>query len=631
MKKTLPTLLIAAVSLAAGFAHAKAAEAERVAPGVYFYASGKGCNTGWVVFKDYVLVIDANFPHFAEETIPLIRETTDKPIRFVFNTHHHGDHAFGNGVYAAEGAVPVAQDYCLDILRQSRDAFKQWAQGKPAYQDRELRMPDISFADELVYDDGEMRVELMYFGHGHTKGDAVAYLPRQKILFSGDLCVNGAFNYLGDANTKSWVEVLNRLQGLDIETICPGHGGIAGKELLETQKQYFVQLREQVLGAVRAGKSIEETKAAVDIPMYKEWTGVDVLERNIENVYAEIAGLKTPWELLEIGMEPGPSPTRDGEGWTPPKTFIARNLDDEGLNALKLVAPNMEIINAKSNAEIMEHIGKADGMMGPVNKEQLEAAENLRWAHSRTAGISYYLFPEFVESDVVLTNGQAVSGEAIADHVMGMLLMFTKDLAAQYEQQQHREWEWVRRKAMVLKDKTMLVLGFGGIGQKVAKRASGFEMRILAIDPVPKAKPRYVEAILPPDRMNEVLPEADVVVCCVPLTRHTHRYFGKEQFDLMKESAYFVNIARGQVVNQEDMIEALESGSIAGAGLDVTDPEPLPPDHPLWKAPNVIITPHMSGKTEASGNYAWWLLRENVRRFAAGEPLLNVVNKEAGY
>ena len=177
----------------------------------------------------------------------------------------------------------------------------------------------------------------------------------------------------------------------------------------------------------------------------------------------------------------------------------------------------------------------------------------------------------------------------------------------------------------------MLILGLGGIGKQIAHRAAGFNMTILAIEPQQMEKPRHVRGIYPPDELNNLLPDADIVVSCVPLTKHTFRYFGKQQFDLMKPTAYFINIGRGRTVVTEDLMDALRSKSISGAGLDVTDPEPLPADHPLWDIENVVITPHMSGRTQESWHRVWLLLRENVRRFAAGEPMLNVVNKQAGY
>lgn len=265
-----------------------AGETHQVADGVYFHESDGGSNIGWVVFDDYVLVIDANFPNYAETVLAEIKKTTDKPIRFVFDTHHHGDHAFGNTVFVRDGAVPVSQQHCFDVLMGSKQLYTRWAQGKPAFASTKLEVPSVVFEDQLVFDDGNQRVELKYFGHAHTVGDAVAYLPKQKILFTGDMCVNGAFNYLGNSNTESWVKVLSKTKELDVETVCPGHGKMANQDLLDTQLEYFVLLREQIAAAMKEGKSLEQTASEIDIPMYKEWTGVEPRMDHITYIYAEM-------------------------------------------------------------------------------------------------------------------------------------------------------------------------------------------------------------------------------------------------------------------------------------------------------------------------------------------------------
>ncbi len=613
---------------------AGAAAPQEVAPGVFFRLAEGGCNVGWVIFDEYVLVIDSNFPHCAEKDIEAIRQTTDKPIRFVFVTHHHLDHAWGNAVYANEGAAIIAQRECAVTLRtkEAEEQFKNWAKDRPKYLAMGLKTPDIIFDDELVFDDGKRRVELLHFGHGHTKGDSIAYLPHEKIVFTGDLCVNGVFNYLGESNPDNWIRVLSEMQEYEIKTVCPGHGPLAGKELLATQQQYFIELRDQIQQAVNQGKTLEETRALVQIPMYKEWTGQEPRQANIDYMYRLKAGLITPWELVEVGLYAGDSPTKDTPGWTPPKKMLTRSLNAEQLAAMRLAAPNLEFINVRDQDEMMEHIGEVDAVMGPISEELFEKGKQLRWVNSTTAGVSGYLFPEFVESETVLTNGRGVCGPPIGDHILGYMLMFSKGLAAQHERKLEARWGQVRGKRIFeLSGKTLLILGFGGIGQETAKRAQAFGMRILAVDPQSIKKPHYVSRIVPPDEMESLLPEADFVACCVPLTKQTDRYFGKKQFELMKPTAYFMNVGRGRVVDTDALVEALRSKTIAGAAVDVTDPEPLPSDHPLWKLDNVLITPHMSGRTEERYHLAWLLLLENTRRFAAGEPLLNVVNKKAGY
>lgn len=268
-----------------------------LAPGVYFRKTQTepefiGCNQGWVLFKDYVLVIDANFPNQADEVIKLIRAQTDKPIRYVFDTHYHGDHADGNMVY--HGATPVASERSkLEFETKGLAGFEGSKKSKPdEYGDLDYKQPDLYFPQKLVFDDGEQRVELLHFGHGHTLGDAVAWLPKHGILFTGDACVNGAFNYTGDGDTASWISVLTAMEELPVKTVAPGHGELAGKELLATQKRYFVELRGAVQRGIDAGKTLDEIKASIDLPFYKEWAGVEAKSRveNIEHVYKELSG-----------------------------------------------------------------------------------------------------------------------------------------------------------------------------------------------------------------------------------------------------------------------------------------------------------------------------------------------------
>ena len=272
-----------------------------LAPGVFFRKSLTepqfiGCNQGWVIFKDFVLVIDANFPDQAEELIKEVRKTTDKPIRYVFDTHYHGDHADGNQKFTALGATAVANENSRELFDTKGIAgFEQSRKSKPAvYANLAYEKPALYFPQKLVLDDGTQRVELLHFGHAHTAGDAFAWLPAHGILFSGDACVNGAFNYTGDGDTAGWIGVLTLAQKLPVKQVAPGHGELADGSLLATQKRYFVELREAVQRAIDAGKSLDAIKSEIEIPFYKEWTGVDVKKQteNIEHVYGELTGAK---------------------------------------------------------------------------------------------------------------------------------------------------------------------------------------------------------------------------------------------------------------------------------------------------------------------------------------------------
>ena len=231
---------------------------KELAPGVYFHEgdiAGKGhCNNGWVVFNDYVLVLDANFPSGAREAIPKIKAQTSKPIRFAFDTHHHGDHSYGNQIWIENGAVAVAH---VNVLSQMRKYETGLFGGRPgrweeeAKQREDLRStrltpPSLLYRDVMIFDDGTHRVELRYFGVGHTHGDGFAWLPKERILFTGDAAVNGPFNYMGDGDSGAWVETLARAQALGATVVAPGHGPAGDAKVIEAQRQYFMSLRAEV-------------------------------------------------------------------------------------------------------------------------------------------------------------------------------------------------------------------------------------------------------------------------------------------------------------------------------------------------------------------------------------------------
>jgi glyoxylase-like metal-dependent hydrolase (beta-lactamase superfamily II) len=255
-------------------AHAAADETTvtEVAPGVFFRKAQTepvftGCNQGFVVFRDFVLVIDANFPGQVDEVIAAIREKTDKPIRFVFDTHYHGDHADGNVQYTKLGASIVAHERSQPLFEsKGADGFEGAKKTRAAeYGGLSYEMPSVYFSHKLIFDDGEQRVELIFFGHAHTAGDAVAWLPKHKILFSGE--------------------------DLGVTTICPGHGELGGPEVIAKQKRWFRELRSQVKAGIDRGDSLEKIKETIEIPFYKEWTGEEARSRteNIEHVFKELS------------------------------------------------------------------------------------------------------------------------------------------------------------------------------------------------------------------------------------------------------------------------------------------------------------------------------------------------------
>ncbi|MSR59172.1 MAG: MBL fold metallo-hydrolase [Planctomycetaceae bacterium] len=290
-------ILVGVSGFAAGWFKPTETTVTEIAPGVWFRKTQWepnfiGCNQGWVIFDDFVLVIDANFPNQAEEIIPLIRKTTDKPIRYVFDTHYHGDHADGNPVFAGVGATAIASENAKEEFETKGLAgFTKSQTDKPQeYRRLKYQLPALYFPRKLVIEDAKQRVELIHFDHGHTKGDAVAWLPKLGILFTGDSCLNGAFNYTGDGNTETWIGALTQMRQLPIKTICPGHGEMSDATLIDRQRRYFVELRQYIGDAIAAGKSLDDIKGSIDFPWYKEWTGVPVSKNveNIEHVFKEL-------------------------------------------------------------------------------------------------------------------------------------------------------------------------------------------------------------------------------------------------------------------------------------------------------------------------------------------------------
>lgn len=326
----------------------------------------------------------------------------------------------------------------------------------------------------------------------------------------------------------------------------------------------------------------------------------------------------------------------DADGGARPLTFLAGRLDEADLAALREAAPNLRVVVPASQAEALALAPQAHGVDGRwATAEFLRAADKLVWVQAPSAGVDRYLGrKELIEQDrIVLTNMQGVHGRAIADHVFALLLSLTRDLRPYLDPARRGEWNRSGGGAepIALHGRTLLVVGLGGIGSEVAQRAKGFGMRVTATRRSEIPPPAFVDHQGTPEQLPSLLAEADVVVLCVPLTEETTGMIDAAALATMKRGAYLINIARGKVVDTDALVAALRDGHLAGAGLDVTDPEPLPPEHPLWDLPNLIITPHVAGRAALTDRQWARLYHENLRRFAAGQPLLNVVDKTAGY
>ncbi len=288
---------------------------KELAPGVYFHEgdlAGKGhCNNGWVIFDDYVLVVDANFPSGAQEILPKIKALTNKPIRFAFDTHHHGDHAYGNQFWADNGASLVAHEGVVAEMRKYETGLfggppGRWedeAKDRDDLKTTKLKVPSVLYQDLLIFDDGKHRVELRHFGVGHTRGDGFAWLPKEKILFTGDACVNGPYNYMADGDSGQWIDTLGKAQALGASIIAPGHGPNGTGGVLEEQKQFFAGLRDEVakrksLAPDVVQSQVAEIRAAL-MPRHAKYIDQDPksmagFEAQVAQVFKELTGRDFP-------------------------------------------------------------------------------------------------------------------------------------------------------------------------------------------------------------------------------------------------------------------------------------------------------------------------------------------------
>ena len=303
---------------------------------------------------------------------------------------------------------------------------------------------------------------------------------------------------------------------------------------------------------------------------------------------------------------------------------------------LAAAAPNVKIVAARG-ADLAREVVDADGMVGvQLTPELFQQARQLKWLHISSAGVEAHggqvgLFQALIDSKVVVTNAKNVYGPQIADHAFAFLLALTRRLNVTIPRQHLEEWPTGRTGMFELDGKTAVIIGVGGIGSQIAQRAHGFGMKVIGVDIRDIPTSNMIERVVPPDMLDAVLPEADVVFVSVPHTKKSEHMMGPREFELMKPGSYFIAMSRGAIYDHGGLVKALDSKRLAGAGLDVTDPEPLPKGDPLWKFDNVVITPHTSGGSDNLQARLDHLVKENIRRFGAGLPLLNVVDKQEGF
>lgn len=310
--------------------------------------------------------------------------------------------------------------------------------------------------------------------------------------------------------------------------------------------------------------------------------------------------------------------------------LILNKLADRHKAMLQNVSPDLQIISCELE-EAGQYIAEADVLVawGWMNiRDLFLAAPKLKWVHTLSAGVENMTFPEMQSSPILLTNSRGIHGIPIAEHIFAMALTFTRGLHLLLRQQMIKKWKRVPTDE--IHEKTMGIVGLGSIGREVAKKAKGLGMHVVATKREITTE-LFVDKLYPPTALLEMLAVCDFVVVSLPLIEETQGYIRLEHFQAMKRGAYFFNISRGAVVQEADLITALQQGLIAGAGLDVFETEPLPEDSPLWERENVIITPHLAALSPYYLDRAVKLFADNLTRYVNERDMFNIIDKQKGY
>ena len=337
--------------------------------------------------------------------------------------------------------------------------------------------------------------------------------------------------------------------------------------------------------------------------------------------------------VRQAGLSEGDVAVRDMPGWRGARSVLVRDIGID-LDGIVDASADVEIIRVASLAEASRYIDRVDAVVGFCDAELIAAAERLVWVQIYWAGVERCLtVPEIADGRLVLTNMQKMSSPVIAEHAIGMMFSLSRNLPQFVRLMDEGAWE---RSADTtagmtpVAGRTLLVAGLGGIGTEVARLGAALDMRVVGTRNSSRDGPDFVDYVGLSHELYDLAGEADVVVNALPLTNATQGVFGREFFAATKRGAIFINVGRGRTVVTDALLAALQSGQLSGAGLDVTDPEPLPSDHPLWRQKNVVITPHVAGAGGERERHRT-LLAENLRRYIAGDRLLNVVDPDRGY
>jgi len=311
------------------------------------------------------------------------------------------------------------------------------------------------------------------------------------------------------------------------------------------------------------------------------------------------------------------------------KILVYSALDEELCQMIREVAGENTVVFARSKDELMAEATDTEVLYGFCGEEALPFFTKLKWVQATSAGVEHQVYPAFKNSDIILTNAAGLYASQAAEHAFALLLGLTRGINSfSHNQAEHK---WRGKRLIEINGWTLGVIGMGGFGMQMAQRGKGFNMHVIAVDAYRVDKPDFVDELMPIDKLDNLMRRADVVMIACPLTPETHHLINAENLVLMKPSAYLVNVARGKIIDEQALIEALKQGQIAGAGLDVCEVEPLPADSPLWDMDNVIITPHAAGQSQHRPRLTIEFFCDNLKRYLADEPLKNVVKKELGF
>jgi phosphoglycerate dehydrogenase-like enzyme len=311
--------------------------------------------------------------------------------------------------------------------------------------------------------------------------------------------------------------------------------------------------------------------------------------------------------------------------------LVNTEVEQKHLEQMQAVSEKVELLRAEGREAALAAAARAEVIFGGFNRALFEAARRLRWVQVPSAGVDGLLFPEFVASPVTLVSAKGAVGTHLADQAMALLLTLTRGIHTCVRARTWRVQRAVREATWEFEDRTIGIVGLGGTGREFARRAAAFGARLIAVDPEPVERPAEVAELGRMDRFGALLEQSDVVVVCAPLTPQTEGLFDRAAFRRMRNHALLINVTRGRIMDGEALMEALTTGQIGGAGLDVMPWEPLPDEHPLWSMENVVITPHCAGGSPLRIGRSVDIFCENLRRDLAGEPLLSVIDKEKGY